>query len=48
LELGIDYGQGYLLGRPGPLFGEQIALLETDLKKTAAMADLASSPRPAN
>lgn len=48
LELGIDYGQGYLLGRPGPLFGEQIALLETDLKKTAAMADLASAPRPAN
>jgi EAL domain-containing protein (putative c-di-GMP-specific phosphodiesterase class I) len=48
LDLGIDYGQGYLLGKPGPLFGEQVSLIETDLQKTAPVADLAGLPRPAN
>jgi EAL domain-containing protein (putative c-di-GMP-specific phosphodiesterase class I) len=48
LELGIPYGQGFLLGRPEPLFGEQIAVLGAGLNETARVADLARSLRRAN
>jgi EAL domain-containing protein (putative c-di-GMP-specific phosphodiesterase class I) len=47
LDLGIEFGQGYLLGRPGPLFGQRVAVLGADLEKTTPVADLAGSSRPA-
>jgi EAL domain-containing protein (putative c-di-GMP-specific phosphodiesterase class I)/GGDEF domain-containing protein len=44
LDLGIEYGQGYLLGRPGSLFGHEVAILGTGLKKTEPVPNLASPP----
>ena len=34
LELGIDYGQGFLLGRPAPMFA-QLEAMETSESKQA-------------
>jgi EAL domain-containing protein (putative c-di-GMP-specific phosphodiesterase class I) len=47
LELGIDYGQGYLLGRPGPLSELEVHVDEPGVAKTVPIPNLAS-PRQVN
>jgi EAL domain-containing protein (putative c-di-GMP-specific phosphodiesterase class I) len=46
LDLGIEFGQGYLLGRPGPLFDKELAIMETEMRKT--VPKLATLPGRAN
>jgi EAL domain-containing protein (putative c-di-GMP-specific phosphodiesterase class I) len=46
LNLGIDYGQGFLLGRPAPLFGQKAALMESEPTENPTMEPVPAESLP--